>query len=608
MEIYLDTEFSRREVLVFAILTSEGERLTFDTRAPEGRTALSAFVELHRESATWISYSVMAEMESLMRCGIPVNGMKWFDLMTEAGMITRTFEPFFLHRNSLLGHLDIFQIPHQTKDYKRDMIELILSEKDFTDEEYEDICEYCWTDVDPLPLLYAYILASHEDSSLRSPWEMDHAILRGEYSKACAILEFRSKGFPVNEVKIRDIFENKGRIRFELIKHANKEYGFPIWRTDGSFDFKSLEAYLSFQPWGLQWERTPSGRLRTDQEYINDLIKQFPNMRTFGWVRDGLNQLKDDGLVNLIEHDEDGLAYIKPASIPFWTVTSRNQPLVKRGFILNMPPWLRCLAIKPHPGKIVIGADWGKQEIAIGCALSGDRKLLEAYLTGDIYLTLAKMAGAVPEDGTKASHPLQRQAFKAAQLALGYGMGKKSLARKIYNEINGNSKVVIHDMEWCQKQADTIFDWHKRTFKVYWDFLEKEKNESKRRGYNYSMDGWMYYANDNTKATRLINFPIQSNGAVMLREAIKDIAHETDLNVICSLHDAIYVECDAADEERVKALLKLYMDRAAEAICGDISIEIGFKVYTHESGFHDERGTETLEMIEGILKKIEEAA
>ena len=89
-------------------------------------------------------------------------------------------------------------------------------------------------------------------------------------------------------------------------------------------------------------------------------------------------------------------------SLPFYTVTGRNQPLPVRGFLLNLPPWMRSI-IRPHNGHVLIAADWSKQEIAIAAALSGDGALLDAYNTGDIYLALAKMAGAVPEDATAKS-------------------------------------------------------------------------------------------------------------------------------------------------------------------------------------------------------------
>jgi hypothetical protein len=605
-KIFVDCEYNDHAVLVFCFLTDTGERVAIDTRTPEGRQELAAFVASNLD-ALWLSYSVMAEMGALLRCGVSLSGMRWFDLMIEGAMITGTFEEFYVPRASLLKHLTIFEIPHETPEFKRDMIELILSKADFTDEEFADITAYCWTDVIPLPVLHSRIEGFHEVHPA-SMWEESHATYRAEYAKASAILADRSKGLPVNEDWLERIFKNRTAIRMTLAQKANEEYG-PIYAFnhktgDYSFSYLGLQAYLETQPWGLEWERTPSGRLRTDRTYVDDLVKKFPNARLLRWVQDGLAQLKSDGLMKLVEHDDKGEAYVRPVSIPFYTVTGRNQPLVSRGFILNMPPWLRHV-IRPHKGRVLIAADWGKQEIAIGCALSGDEALLKAYLTGDIYLTLGKMAGAIPPDGTKDSHPTQRQTYKAVQLGLGYGMGKPSLARQIYNDINAGSDVVVHDMEWCEEQANTISDWHKATFKTYWTFLDQEARAAKKEGWNSSLDGWMYFANGNTKHTRLINFPSQSNGAAMLREAIRDLAFKSDLNVVCSLHDAIYIECAEEDADAHKTRLKLAMDQAAASIVGDIPIDVDFKTFTHETGFYDGRGTATLKMIKDIIEEIE---
>ena len=46
----------------------------------------------------------------------------------------------------------------------------------------------------------------------------------------------------------------------------------------------------------------------------------------------------------------------------------------------------------------------------------------QAYASGDPYLEFAKLAGAVPPDATKKTHPEQRSLYKATVLAVNYGM------------------------------------------------------------------------------------------------------------------------------------------------------------------------------------------
>ena len=80
----------------------------------------------------------------------------------------------------------------------------------------------------------------------------------------------------------------------------------------------------------------------------------------------------------------------------------RNAPSNSK-YIFGPSVWLRGL-VKPPPGYGVAYIDWAQQEFGIAAALSGDKAMQAAYMTGDPYLAFAKQAGAVPPDATKASH------------------------------------------------------------------------------------------------------------------------------------------------------------------------------------------------------------
>ena len=85
----------------------------------------------------------------------------------------------------------------------------------------------------------------------------------------------------------------------------------------------------------------------------------------------------------------------------FRSRTGRNQPSNSK-FIFGPATWLRSL-IKPEPGMALAYVDFSSQEMGIAAALSGDAALLEAYRSGDVYLSFAKQAGLAPPDATKAT-------------------------------------------------------------------------------------------------------------------------------------------------------------------------------------------------------------
>ncbi len=87
--------------------------------------------------------------------------------------------------------------------------------------------------------------------------------------------------------------------------------------------------------------------------------------------------------------------------------------------------------MRPKEGMSVAYIDWSQQEYGIAAALSGDGAMKEAYRSGDPYLAFAVQAGQAPEGATKHTHKRLRDQFKAAVLAVQYGMGAESLALRI---------------------------------------------------------------------------------------------------------------------------------------------------------------------------------
>ena len=87
--------------------------------------------------------------------------------------------------------------------------------------------------------------------------------------------------------------------------------------------------------------------------------------------------------------------------------------------------------IRPGPGRAVAYVDWSAQELGIAAALSGDQAMQDAYRSGDPYTWLARRVGAIPPDGTKKTHPQEREQFKVVSLGVLYGLSADGLARRL---------------------------------------------------------------------------------------------------------------------------------------------------------------------------------
>ncbi|MGA4555710.1 hypothetical protein, partial [Methylorubrum aminovorans] len=83
------------------------------------------------------------------------------------------------------------------------------------------------------------------------------------------------------------------------------------------------------------------------------------------------------------------------------------------------------------------------------------------------------------------------------------------------------------------------------------------------------------------------------------------LAWETSLDVVCTLHDAIYVSCPVSEQDAAVADLTAIMDRAVERVIGStVKIEVGVNVYTHETGYQDKRGDAMLVRVLDLLGEI----
>jgi DNA polymerase I-like protein with 3'-5' exonuclease and polymerase domains len=181
--------------------------------------------------------------------------------------------------------------------------------------------------------------------------------------------------------------------------------------------------------------------------------------------------------------------------------------------------------IKPPPGHGIAYVDWSQQEFGIAAALSGDAAMRSAYGSGDPYLAFAKQAGAVPPDATKASHGPQRELFKQCTLAVQYGMEAQSLALRI-----AQPPIVARE----------LLRAHRETYRSFWAWSDAIVDQAMLVGVIHTVFGWPVRVNERSNPRSLRNFPMQANGAEMLRIACC-LATERGIEVCAPVHDAILI-------------------------------------------------------------------
>src|SRR5262249_54001324 len=156
-------------------------------------------------------------------------------------------------------------------------------------------------------------------------------------------------------------------------------------------------------------------------------------------------------------------------------------------------------------------------------ALSGDANMTEAYRDSDPYLAFAKQARAVPQDATKATHRHVREQFKQAALAVQYGMQARSLAVRLGVEF---------------PRAQELLRLHKTTYPTYWRWSQEVGRKAREQGNLHAAFGWRLNVNRDSNPRSVKNFPLQANGAEILRLACC-VLTEAGVRVCAPVHDAL---------------------------------------------------------------------
>lgn len=231
--------------------------------------------------------------------------------------------------------------------------------------------------------------------------------------------------------------------------------------------------------------------------------------------------------------------------------------------------------MRPPEGCGLAYVDFASQEIGIAAGLSGDERLIEAYRTGDPYLAFGKQAGIIPPDATKDSHPNQRAMCKAVVLGLNYGLGADRMAYQA-----GITPVL----------ALELIGRHRNTYRRYWRWNDEVVNAALLSNGMSSVLGWRRRIGPYDRPTSLMNFPMQANGAEMMR--IAAIAStEAGIEVCAPVHDAFLIASPLNTLDDAVAQMRSVMSEAGNRVCG-LPIRTDAKIIRYPDRFMEEKGIE----------------
>jgi hypothetical protein len=503
------------------------------------------------EETLIVAFYASAEFRCFQMLGWP-QPANVVDLYVEFRKVTNGRN--LIYRNGLLDALKFFQLPSISTEVKDVMRDLIISREEWSDEEKIQILDYCESDVQALMQLLPHFSGYLDDYSLH----------HGSFMWAVALIE--TAGVPIDVPTLKFLNEHWGELKKVFIENLDT-HGFYI---DGSFSEKRFMNFLALR--SISWPLLPTGKLDFKDETFRDMANQNPELRSIHELRQALSKLR----LNSLTVGADGRNRVLLS--PYRASSSRNAPSTSK-FIFGPSSWVRNLIVPPL-GKVLVYLDYSAQELGIAAYLSHDPLLIAAYESGDPYIYFAKMAKAVPSDATKLTHGGIRAVYKTVMLAVQYGMGAENLAHRIQKSVH---------------EARKLLRSHRAVFHVFWKWSEAVSDSAYLTCKVVSRFGWPLHLVGETKVRTVANFPMQANGAEMLRIAIQ-LAQDQGVKVCAPIHDAILVEAEEDAVENTVILAKSSMEVASKVLLGE-PLRTDHKIITYSERITDERGQDMWNVI-----------
>ena len=546
-----------------------------------------------RSTHTLIAFNVDAEARALVSLGLNPTKFKWIDNQAEWKMLTNHNDRLGYGKQFIDGKIkktcrktygdtsnskkkhdktpvNLLGCTYKMlglgskEDYehKNEMRDLIIHTPKFSTEQRANILAYCSGDIENLFNIYCAMLAEYERLLNKADLKTLHRemLFRGETVARAALVA--SIGYPVNRSKVEGFTKNIPKMIKDIQEDINSQFpDMELFKWQKklnrySLNTKAVKAWVEESEYANKWVRTATNSYSIGLDgfekhfhYRHDFPRDnFPaqflrylkfNQSLNGFRPKSKTAKNQSTFFSYYGRDDRAHPYLNC----YGSQSGRYQPKAT-GFIHLKAAWMRSL-VEPKPGRAICTIDYSSEEFLLGALLSNDKNMLEAYKSGDVYLYFAKLAGAVPWDGTKANYKQERNLFKSTTLGISYQMGPHALADKLTNDTG-----IFHTAEMASELINKFYE----AYPQYLEWVKETEHE-----YNYGRDnyiklpdGWIMFG-DNDNRRSVSNMPIQGLGSCILRKAIQN-AQNSNLKVILPLHDALYIEYPSDDTSAIDTL------------------------------------------------------
>ena len=168
-------------------------------------------------------------------------------------------------------------------------------------------------------------------------------------------------------------------------------------------------------------------------------------------------------------------------------------------------------------------------------------------------------------------------------------MGEKTLAASL-----GRSDV----------EARHLLELYRQTFPTRVGWGQQICDVGTLGGRLETIFGWPIHVNAGTKVRTLRNWPMQSNGAEMMRLAAC-LTTERGITLIATAHDALMIEAASDRIEQAVMEARACMNEASRIVLDGPEVKVDEKIVTYPNRFSDKRGTAMFDKVTKLLGEVE---
>jgi DNA polymerase I-like protein with 3'-5' exonuclease and polymerase domains len=153
-------------------------------------------------------------------------------------------------------------------------------------------------------------------------------------------------------------------------------------------------------------------------------------------------------------------------------------------------------------------------------------------------------------------------------------------------------------------QAQELLDLHRRVYARYWQWSEWMSQTATFAKSIETVFGWSMHVTSRTKPNTVSNFPMQANGAEMLRWACT-FAAERGIEIHAPVQDALLVGGSLDEIEDVVATTQQSMAQASELVLEGFALRSDAKIVRYPDRYVDQRGVMMWNRVMKVLNELE---